>query len=103
MKIFDYVFVKLDPSPYRNHCMETALELESFQLASRRRNRLFRGLVGYVRTVEKAGTEHNQEGSLQILKEVIHELITDIRKESYTPRQRRRRSPVGRFSRPSHC
>ena len=45
--------------------LETALELESFQLASRHRTRMFRGAVGNVRLAEETGDElpSNQGGA----------------------------------------
>lgn len=83
--------------------LETALELESFQLANRHRNRLLRDSVGHVRIIEEDSrtpamnsTSNKQENhgndKLQRLEGVINELIKELRRQSR--RQRRPRSPA---------
>ena len=82
--------------------LEIALELESFQLASKHRNRLSSGPIGHLRKVEKDATgppvqsrsekEDEKEGRFERLENTINELIKEIKAQSR--RQRPRRSPT---------
>lgn len=82
--------------------LETALELESFQLASKHRNRFLTGSLGHVRMVEEdvAGPSararlkkvEEKEGRLEKLEATINELIKEIKTQSR--RRHRRRSPT---------
>ena len=84
--------------------LEIALELESFQLASKHRNRLSSGPIGHLRKVGKdaAGPpvqsrlekEDEKEGRFERLENTINELIKEIKAQSR--RQRPRRSPTDR-------
>ena len=83
--------------------LESALELESFQLASKHRNRV----LGNLRIVEKDSTvpqtsspsdgKKEKEGILERLENAINELIKEIKAQSR--RQRRRRSLTERCNR----
>ena len=64
--------------------LETALELESFQLASRHRTRMFRGAVGNIRLAEETGDElpSNQGGARCESKlDELNKLMTRLLKE----------------------
>ena len=84
--------------------LEIALELESFQLASKHRNRLSSGPIGHLRKVEKDATgppvqsrsekEDEKEGRFERLENTINELIKEIKAQSR--RQHPRRLPTDR-------
>ena len=63
--------------------LETALELQSFQLASRHRTRTFRGAVGNVRLAEETGASNQGgarcESKLDELNNVITRLLKEIK------------------------
>ena len=70
--------------PFLQVALETALELESFQLASRHRTRMFRGAVGNIRLAEETGDElpSNQGGARCESKlDELNKLMTRLLKE----------------------
>ena len=89
--------------PSLQAALETALELQSFQLACRHRTRMFRGAVGNVRLAEETGYEllSNQGGAtceskLNELNNLMTRLLKEIKAGScgrLISNNRYRRSP----------
>ena len=84
--------------------METASELESFQLAGRHRNRFLSGPLGHVRTVredsrslETSSGDNNlgnqKDEKLERLEGAINQLIKEIRRQNKRQRQSRGSPP----------